>query len=139
MRDVRGQVDKLRAVFAHFSTESIKQAFEHQTKVILELQRSLNLMQERVKELETRPVVQKQAAPAHSMVLQEVSKVAGIPAKAKKDDSKSIYDFPEGQVRITKVEIPSGHLLGRCPAGVRRTSHSSLARHAMVAEDIAAS
>lgn len=105
VRDIRGQVDKLRAVFAHFSTNSIKNAFEQQTKVILELQRSLNHMQQRVKELETRPAVQKQAAPAHSIVLNEVSKVAKIPKATKKDDSKSIYDFPEGEVHITKVQF----------------------------------
>ncbi len=114
VRDIRGQVDKLRAVFAHFSTNSIKQAFEAQTKVILELQQSINLLQTRVNELESRessrPInvqVKPQPVQPHSMVIPEPKTKIVTKTKIVKVEKKpkSVYDFKKGIVKITKVQF----------------------------------
>ena len=111
VRDMNGKLENLKLVFDNFSTDSIKTVFEEQNKLILEQQRSINLLSERLSEIEKRPIqretiqlVQRQAPETvdRGVNLIQLRKLAKL---EKKEQEKSIYDIPEGQVRITKVQF----------------------------------
>jgi hypothetical protein len=116
---MNGRIENLGTNFASFSTESIKTAFEEQTKLILEQQKALNQLGERLNSLETRKPevvreVQRIVAPQVSQVfkskesaLSEVRKMLREDAAAKEAAEKSRYDIPEGEVRITKTQFKS--------------------------------
>ncbi|MBU2560900.1 MAG: lamin tail domain-containing protein [Nanoarchaeota archaeon] len=112
VRDINGKIENLKTNFASFSTESIKTAFEAQTRIISELQNSINQTNERISELEKRPEQAPMQIPPVSPVfktrdsaLTEIRKIVGEDAKKRAKDSPSIYDIPEGQIRITSVQF----------------------------------
>jgi hypothetical protein len=116
VRDINGKIENLKTDFSGFATESIKTAFDEQTKLILEQQRALNQLGERLNELETRkPEVVREirqvSAPPVSQVfkskesaLSEVRNMLRDDARAK-ETRESLYDIPEGDVRITKTQF----------------------------------
>jgi hypothetical protein len=119
VRDMHGMIDNLSTNFASFTTESIKTAFEEQSRLILEQQRALNQLGERLNELETRkPEVVREirqvSVPQVSTVfknkesaLTEVRKMLKEDAREKEAAEKSLYDIPEGEARITKTQFKS--------------------------------
>ncbi|HII71785.1 TPA: lamin tail domain-containing protein [Candidatus Woesearchaeota archaeon] len=68
----------------------------------------MNLLAKRVQQIEAHPVVERkiERPEPHSVVLQDVSKIAKVSASARSVE-KSVYDFPKGEVRITKVQFKS--------------------------------
>jgi hypothetical protein len=110
VRDMNGKLENLKLVFDNFSTDSIKTVFEEQNKLILEQHRSINLLSERLSQLENRPIVREtrqiveaQAPSAeHGVNLLQLRRLAKL---EKKQPDKSIYDIPEGEIRITKVQF----------------------------------
>jgi len=122
VRDLNGKIENLKHNFASFSTDSIKTAFEAQTRIIQEQQQALNQLSERISELENRKpevvkeVVKEIRAPAAPVVvkkdlsltdLRRLAKVEKAVKKVKKAEQESVYDIPEGEVRITKVNFKS--------------------------------
>jgi len=117
--DINGRIENLSTNFASFTTESIKTAFEEQSRLILEQQKALNQLGERLNELETRkPEVVREirqvAVPQVSQVfknkesaLTEVRKMLKEDAREKQIAEKSLYDIPEGEARITKTQFKS--------------------------------
>ncbi|MBW2972370.1 lamin tail domain-containing protein [Candidatus Woesearchaeota archaeon] len=119
VRDINGKIENLKHNFASFSTDSIKTAFEAQTSLIKEQQQALNQLSERLTELENRPArtvevrqpadtLKKDAAlQLAAMQIADLKKVARVSAEAKKSEEPSVYDIPEGEIRITKVNFKS--------------------------------
>jgi len=124
VRDINGKIENLKTDFTSFSTDSIKTAFEDQTKLILEQQKAINQLNQRISELESRPektiirqerVVQSQpsqAAPAVSTVFKSKESALSEVRKMLREDERekahsSIYNIPEGEVRITKTQFKS--------------------------------
>jgi hypothetical protein len=120
VRDINSRFDALSANFANLSTESVKKAFEEQTKLIISQQNAINLLTDRVFDLETRKpqVVEKivervpAAAPASPVfktkdsALSEVRRLLREEGmKVQKTKEKSVYDVPNGEVRITKTQF----------------------------------
>jgi hypothetical protein len=116
VRDLNAKMEHLGTNFASFSTESIKTAFDAQTSLILEQQKAINQLGERIQELETRkPEVIVQQAPivqptstvfkTKDSALAEVRRFLKSEDKAK--DEKSIYDIPTGEVKITRLQLKS--------------------------------
>ncbi len=107
VRDVRSQIDKLRAVFAHISADTIKKSLEYQNRLVSDIHQSLNLLNQRVNALEKAKSEPRLAPQPQSVVLQTVSKATESKPKKSAGSDKSIYDFGEGEVRITKVQFKS--------------------------------
>jgi hypothetical protein len=119
VRDINTKIENLKTNFTSFSTESIKTAFEEQTKLILEQQKAINQLNERISELESRPektiirqVNHESATPAVSTVFKsKESALSEVRRMLREDDrekaSISIYNIPEGEVRITKTQFKS--------------------------------
>lgn len=116
VREINNRIENLGQNVANLSSESIKTAFEEQRNLILGQQKAVNQLNERIFELEQRPVQQiKQVVeekPQASMVfpskesaLSEIRKIMKAEKKAKEEPS--VYDFPEGEVRITKSQFKS--------------------------------
>ena len=120
VRDINGKIENLKTNFASFSTDSVKTAFEAQTRIIQEQQQTMNQLSERLIELENRkPSVVKEivrevsrpiAAPVvveRGMNLADLRKVAKVEKAVAKSKKASRYDIPEGEVRITKTQFKS--------------------------------
>ncbi|MBN1544722.1 lamin tail domain-containing protein [Candidatus Woesearchaeota archaeon] len=112
VRDINGKIENLKTNFASFSTESIKTAFESQTKIISELQNSINQTNERISELERKPEqAPMQIQPVSTVfktrdsALTEIRNIVREDSKKKTKETPSIYDIPEGQARITSVQF----------------------------------
>ncbi|MBW2964104.1 lamin tail domain-containing protein [Candidatus Woesearchaeota archaeon] len=116
VRDLNGRFDALSANFASFTTESVRTAFNEQQKIIIEQQKALNQLSERITDLERQEpkVVEKiisaapMPLPEHSFktkdsALAEVRKLLREEGRKPAKEEKSVYDIPEGQVRITKT------------------------------------
>ncbi len=124
IRDINARFDALSTNFALFSTESVKTAFEEQQRLILEQQKALNQLSERLIELERQEpkVIERlvQTPPITAPVektfktqesaLTEVRRLLKEEGKLKKKTAdKSVYDIPEGKVRITRTQFkPTG-------------------------------
>ncbi|MFC1754945.1 lamin tail domain-containing protein [Thermoproteota archaeon] len=110
--DVRGlneRVETLKNQLAHLSADSVYKALEEQNRVVLEQQKSINLLMSRLENLES---LRKEAnaTAMHTMILPELKKelkaVAGAKAPVKKAKKTSAYsDIKEGEVKITKVQF----------------------------------
>ncbi len=109
VRDINGRIENLKHNFASFSTDSIKTAFEAQTRLIQEQQQAINQLSERLTEIEKRPEPSvKQPAPVvvqKGMTMEDLRKLARTEKASKKKDKASVYDIPEGEVRITKTRF----------------------------------
>ena len=116
VREINTKLENLSQNIANLSSESIKTAFEEQTHLILEQQKAINQLNERLFELEQKPVQQirhvveekpeaSMVFPSRESALAEIRKIMKAEKKAKEEPS--IYDFPEGEVRITKVQFKS--------------------------------
>jgi ElaB/YqjD/DUF883 family membrane-anchored ribosome-binding protein len=116
VHEINTRIENLGQNIANLSSESIKTAFEEQRNLILEQQKALNQLNERLFELEQRPVQQvrhiveekpeaSMVFPSRESALSEIRKIMKAEKKAK--DEPSIYDFPEGEVRITKAQFKS--------------------------------
>jgi hypothetical protein len=122
VRDINTKIENLKTDFTSFSTDSIKTAFEDQTKLILEQQKAINQLNERISELESRPektiirqerAVQQTQQPTSPQVstvfknkesaLSEVRKI--LKEEEREKAHSSIYNIPEGEVRITKTQF----------------------------------
>ncbi|MFH1669624.1 MAG: lamin tail domain-containing protein [Candidatus Woesearchaeota archaeon] len=119
VRDINTKIENLKSNFANLSTDSIKTAFEQQISLIREQQIAINQLNKRLSEIESAPVKAVEKAPAYSQVfktkesalaevrrmLKSELKTDKIAEKATKADS--VYDIPEGEVRITKTHFKS--------------------------------
>lgn len=115
VRDINAKIENLKHNFSNFSTESIKTAFESQNRLIIEQQQAINLLNERLSELEKRPEpkvervverVPEANAMLAAMQLADLKRVAKLDKKGKKKEkAPSVYDIPDGEVRITKVQF----------------------------------
>ncbi|MFC1741224.1 lamin tail domain-containing protein [Nanoarchaeota archaeon] len=108
VRDINTRFDSLSSNFASFSTESVKTAFEEQSRLILEQQRALNQLADRIFDLEkAEPQVVQTPEPqvfkTKESALVEVRKILKEEGRLKKKDEPSVYEIPEGEVRITKT------------------------------------
>ncbi len=114
VRDINTKIENLSSNFANFSTESIKTAFEQQISLIQEQQSAITQLNKRLSELERAPAKVVEKAPAHSQVfktkesaLAEVRRMLKSEMKSGKkvEKAESVYDIPEGEVRITKTQF----------------------------------
>lgn len=114
VREINTRIEHLGQNIANLSSESIKTAFEEQTKLIQEQQKAINQLNERLFELEQKPAQQirhvvdekpktSMVFPSRESALSEIRKIMKAEKKAKEEPS--IYDFPEGEVRITKAQF----------------------------------
>jgi hypothetical protein len=111
VRDINGKLENLKTNFANFSAESVKTVFEQQNSLILEQQKSINILNERLTELENRPAqretrqIQVVSAPDTAERGVSLTQLRRLAKLEKKPREKSIYDIPEGEVRITKTQF----------------------------------
>jgi hypothetical protein len=122
--DISTKIDNLKRNVAELDVGGIKTAFEEQTRSIFELNKSMALLGSRVLELENeRKKNEKEDRKAalwsdehkgsgesrifktKESALNEVRKIVAETGKQEAKEEKSVYDIPEGQVRITKTQF----------------------------------
>ena len=101
VRSLNERVETLKNHIAHLSANSVCKSLEEQNKVILEQQKSINMLMLRLEGIES---LHKKATSVQTIVVKEPAK---IEKKAtSKSKAKSVYDnIKEGEVKITKVQF----------------------------------
>ncbi|NQU78259.1 lamin tail domain-containing protein [Candidatus Woesearchaeota archaeon] len=107
IREMNAKLENLNTNFSNLSAESVKTAFEEQTKLIIEQQKAINKLNDRLSDLETRPstFVKAVKTAESGLSITDLRKIAKMDKATVKQKEPSIYDIPDGEVRITKTQF----------------------------------